>query len=438
MHDLQAQRRTVADLADTNPETLGAGADLRLRFKYVDLSAVSAGTISWDSSSDVTLLNAPSRARRVLRHGDVLFGTVRPSLQSHGYVDWTGSGAIIGSTGFSVIRAKRGVSAPRYLFHCIMSSDITVQANRDAVGSSYPALNDSDVQRLEVFAPRLNEQAKIAEILDTLDTTIHQTEAIIEKLKQVKQGLLHDLLTRGIDANGELRPPRSQAPHLYKDSPLGWIPKGWASTPIRSAVVEVANGASIRADEFRLAGTPVIAKGDVTAAKYIDTGRRTQFVASALSVSKYKGSMINREFVVCSMRDLVPSAPTLGMASLLDTDFDGLLAQGTTALRLDKEHFDSELFVEVTRLPWFRTKMRALAVGSTQVHMRGRDYLGVVMPAPPVEEQHEIVARIEAVDRSIQLHKDTATALHAVKVGLMDDLLTGRVRVTPLLTDAPA
>src|SRR5690606_37612683 len=49
------------------------------------------------------------------------------------------------------------------------------------------------------------EQAKIAEVLDTLDTTIRQTEAIIAKLKQAKQGLLHDLLTRGIDANGELR-----------------------------------------------------------------------------------------------------------------------------------------------------------------------------------------------------------------------------------------
>ena len=71
------------------------------------------------------------------------------------------------------------------------------------------------------------EQVKIAEVLDTLDTTIRQTEAIIEKLKQVKQGLLHDLLTRGIDANGELRPPQSQAPHLYKDSPLGWIPTEW-------------------------------------------------------------------------------------------------------------------------------------------------------------------------------------------------------------------
>ena len=78
----------------------------------------------------------------------------------------------------------------------------------------------------------IEEQRAIAALRATLDTTLRQTEAIIEKLKQIKQGLLHDLLKRGIDANGELRPPQSQAPHLYKDSPLGWIPRDWHSACI--------------------------------------------------------------------------------------------------------------------------------------------------------------------------------------------------------------
>jgi len=82
--------------------------------------------------------------------------------------------------------------------------------------------------------PPLRQQQAIAEILDTLDTTIRQTEAIVEKLKQVKQGLLHDLLTRGIGANGELRPLQSQAPHRYKESPLGWIPHRARRAYIRS------------------------------------------------------------------------------------------------------------------------------------------------------------------------------------------------------------
>ncbi len=78
----------------------------------------------------------------------------------------------------------------------------------------------------------LNRAASNRPVLDTLDTAIHETEAIIAKLKAVKQGLLHDLLTRGIDANGELRPPQAEAPHLYKQSPLGWIPKEWETSSV--------------------------------------------------------------------------------------------------------------------------------------------------------------------------------------------------------------
>ncbi len=80
--------------------------------------------------------------------------------------------------------------------------------------------------------PPLPEQRRIAEILDTLDEAIRKTEQVIAKLQQMKQGLLHDLLTRGIDDNGELRDPERH-PEQFKDSPLGRIPRGGG--PVRSA-----------------------------------------------------------------------------------------------------------------------------------------------------------------------------------------------------------
>src|SRR5690606_28997388 len=88
----------------------------------------------------------------------------------------------------------------------------------------------------------LAEQRAIAQILDTLDTAIRETEALIGKLKAVKQGLLHDLLTRGIDANGELRPPQSEAPQLYKESPLGWIPRGWEVVEVGEVLLGIDAG----------------------------------------------------------------------------------------------------------------------------------------------------------------------------------------------------
>lgn len=70
------------------------------------------------------------------------------------------------------------------------------------------------------------KQRRIAQVLDTIDDVIRKTEELIAKLKQMKQGLLHDLLTRGVDDNGELRDPERH-PELFQDSVLGRIPKGW-------------------------------------------------------------------------------------------------------------------------------------------------------------------------------------------------------------------
>lgn len=112
---------------------------------------------------------------------------------------------------------------PRWLFYCL--KHFNLEKLNEATG--VPSINRDMLYDVKFFKPDYASQKTIANILDTLDIQIRQTEAIIAKLQQVKQGLLHDLLTRGIDENGQLRPPYEQAPELYKASPLGWIPKEW-------------------------------------------------------------------------------------------------------------------------------------------------------------------------------------------------------------------
>ena len=79
---------------------------------------------------------------------------------------------------------------------------------------------------------RLPEQRKIARILSTVDDLIERTEALIAKYRAIKQGLMHDLLTRGVDASGRLRPPREEAPGLYRESAVGWVPREWEIRPV--------------------------------------------------------------------------------------------------------------------------------------------------------------------------------------------------------------
>ena len=97
-----------------------------------------------------------------------------------------------------------------------------------AAGSTFLEINRKDTGRVVISHPSdKNKQKKISSILKTIDRTIAKTEALIGKYQQIKAGLMHDLFTRGIGSDGNLRSPREVAPELYKNSAIGWIPKDW-------------------------------------------------------------------------------------------------------------------------------------------------------------------------------------------------------------------
>ena len=101
------------------------------------------------------------------------------------------------------------------------------QYERFGIGSTFLEVSKRDTEAFEVDLPPLPEQRKIARILSTVDDLIERTEALIAKYRAIKQGLMHDLLTRGVDASGRLRPPREEAPGLYRESAVGWVPREW-------------------------------------------------------------------------------------------------------------------------------------------------------------------------------------------------------------------
>lgn len=417
--------RALGAVAETNPESLPANTNPSQKFRYLDLSAASNGKIDWAAVSEVQYSIAPSRARRVVRAGDVLFGTVRPALQSHGYVDANHWQHLVASTGFSVVRAKEGKSHPRYLFHSLLSQQVRAQAERDAVGSNYPAVNDGDVRKFRIFAPRVEEQAKVADVLDTLDTAIRQTEAIIEKLKQVKQGLLHDLLTRGIDANGELRPPQSEAPHLYKQSPLGWIPKKWDAKELSGfSAAEITYGI-VQAGPHIDGGVPYIRTGDMSGDVL---SRKALLCASRRIAESYKRSEVRTGDIVMAIR------ATVGKVLPVPPDLDGAnLTQGTARIA-PNVRTDSDFLLWSLRSERAKIAIKSEIKGTTFAEITLEALRKVLIAAPTSKaEQGEIGARLEKLFDRIQRESALRDKFSSEKQGLMDDLLTGRVPVTPLL-----
>lgn len=288
--------------------------------------------------------------------------------------------------------------------------------------TAQPLITQFNLAAMRVRLPLLSEQRKIASVLSHLDSTIYQTEAIIKKLKVVKQGLLHDLLSRGIDANGELRLPQGEAPHLYKDSPLGSVPSKWAvdlldsvaargsgHTPSKS-VASYWNG-GIRwvslADSHRL---------DQIYIKETDKDISELGLANSSAVKHQAGTVI-------LSRDA-----GIGKSAILGGEM--AVSQHFIAWLCGEKLNNLYLYFMLQRM---KPTFESIAIGSTIKTIGLAFFKKLKIAIPPLAEQDRIVEVILSNEAVLQTHLEELAKLRLQKKGLMDDLLTGRIRVTPLL-----
>lgn len=421
----------LGEIADINPDTLPGNTPSSYPFRYVDLSSADGGNIRWNMVEWTKFIEAPSRARRMTAACDTLFGTVRPYLRSHGFIPEVERGPIIASTGFSVIRARKGVTDPSYLFHSIMGGSVFAQANRAAIGSSYPAVTERDVAKFTIYCPPVDHQSKIAEILDTLDAAIRGTEAVVAKLKAMKQGLLHDLLTRGIDANGDLRPLQSEAPHLYKRTPLGWLPKTWEASTLGQIVDRYGGtlqtgpfGAQLHAHEYVSDGIPVIMPQDLI--------NGTVSVEKIARITEKKAVTLSRHRV--QPNDIVFSRRgDLSRCAAIVSEKGWLCGTGCLLARFSPKRLNGAWFSLNYDRPHIQSQVLGMAVGSTMPNLNTGILSRILTVLPSTQEQDAIVRLMTASQRKLSEEQRILEKLRLEKSGLMDELLTGRKPVSDLL-----
>lgn len=292
-----------------------------------------------------------------------------------------------------------------------------------------PGLNRNDVYVLTVDRPRVSDRRKIAEILDTLDTAIHETEAIIAKLKAVKQGLMHDLLTRGIDANGELRPPRAEAPHLYKESALGWIPKEWNVTALGMLLSEPPRNGIYKPPHLIGRGVLLVGQTAFTeeGSLRFDMARRAQVgIDEITSFGLQAGDLLlSRVFATLEGVGQPVIVPALQERAVYESNM--------MRMRVKAGVVTSTMLYNLLKIPASRAAVRSRASLSNQASINRQSICSVELALPPWGEQLYIDIRGETLAARIEHEVETLSKYVAEKAGLMDDLLTGRVRVTPLL-----
>ena len=187
------EERQIQDICEVDPESIGSDTKPDYEFRYISLEDVEYGRLAgW---SELHFVDAPSRARRKVKMGDVLIGTVRPNLRSHCLID-IDADDIICSTGFAVLRCQRQLAEPYFVFAHFFASFIGGQIEVLVTGSNYPALNSSDVKQLRIpMPPTIEEQTAIAAVLSDMDGEIGALEEKLVKARQVKEGMMQELLT---------------------------------------------------------------------------------------------------------------------------------------------------------------------------------------------------------------------------------------------------
>jgi type I restriction enzyme S subunit len=282
----------------------------------------------------------------------------------------------------------------------------------------------SSVNILDIPAPLfpLAEQRTIALLLDLIESNIRTAQTSFCKLKQVKQGLLHDLLTRGIDSNGELRPTRSSRPQLYRSYEFGWIPKTWALKSVGSEF-EIKLGKML--DEEKNFGLPKPYLGN-SAVQW--DGIRVE----NLPLMKMSGQDLDR-FILKKGDLLVCEGGEVGRAAIWKGEIEECYYQKALHRLRPKSSYVPYLMLSLLRL-WTSGGLLANYVSQTSIAHLTREKLATVpLPVPPPEEQLEICSRLASLESRIVVENVMLNKLRLTQAGLTDDLLTGRVRMTSLL-----
>jgi type I restriction enzyme S subunit len=178
-------------------------------------------------------------------------------------------------------------------------------------------------------------------------------------------------------------------------------PKDWQQIEVGELISDLRGGSPLEPDDFIDKGFPVFHKGAIKPFGEIEIDLNKKTFTHEAFVKKHTSSVVNQSYLVVTLRDLVPSGPTIGLiADLSAYPFPKcILAQGVYAFRVNRETINPKYLVYLSNTAAYRTHIRSLAVGSTQIHVRTPVFTSLFIPLPSLKEQEQITAILEKADR---------------------------------------
>ena len=334
---------------------------------------------------------------KVAERGDVLISVRAPV----GELNVAGERCVIGR-GLAAIRGTK--VDPDFTYFLMTERHSHLEALGQ--GSTFDAINSADLRDLRINLPPLPEQKKIAAILSSVDEAIQATQGVIDQTRRVKKGLLQDLLTRGI---GHAR---------VKESLIGEIPEGWE-------VRRLGDIASVERGRFshRPRNAPHLYGGEHPFVQTGDIGAAEDLLLDHSQTLNEEGMTYSRKFPVGTI--LITIAANIGDVAL--TTYE--VACPDSLVGIIPHEVDARwlLYVLAAR----KQHLDRYAPESAQKNINLQTLRPLRIAVPPKNEQQEIRDVIAGVSATIRRAEAGLECLSQTKAGLLQDLLTGKVRVTP-------
>ncbi|NVF13472.1 restriction endonuclease subunit S [Vreelandella maris] len=273
------------------------------------------------------------------------------------------------------------------------------------------------------------EQQKIACILQAIDQAIEKTEVLIDKYQQIKAGLMHDLFTRGVGPDGKLRSPREQAPELYQETPIGWIPKEWKISAISSVLESVVDGpfgSNLKTEHYvEDPGVRVVRLQNVLKYEYNDSDRA--YVSDRHAGTLVRNKVIGEDVLIAGLGD---DKFPVGRSCMYPNDLpaainkaDCFRARCISSIAMNK------FFMLFLNSMLARGQVRRYEQGVTRPRINTGNLKQLKIALPSIKEQAAICSKFNRIQDLVEIEKRRLAKLQKQKTGLMHDLLTGEVPV---------
>lgn len=299
----------------------------------------------------------------------------------------------------------------------------------DYVDKAHPS-----VIKKRYFIPEIDitEQTQIATILSKVDEAIAQTEQLIAKYSRIKTGLMQDLLTKGIDENGNIR---SEETHEFKDSPLGRIPKEWEFEKLENLLLQVPNslrsgpfGSALRKSEWVDKGIPYLGIDNVHREKFDALFKRFITYEKFKQLVKYK---------VRPKDVMITIMGTVGRSCVVPESIeDAISSKHVWTMSFSEEKYFPELICyQLNYSSWILSVFNSESQGGIMQSINSTILKNLLFPKPSIEEQRVINNRLKILNDSLKNYHYSLNKLLSIKNGLMQDLLSGKVRVNKLMNE---